>query len=532
MWRGCLVALLAGGLASFSLPPYDAWPVLFASYTMLVWLLDGAVHLRAGKWRRFCAGFAIGWCFAFGYFVPSLWWISEAFWLEPDKFAALIPFAVGGLPAYLSLYWGLAFGLAAVLWITGWARIVLLAGLVGATEWLRGHLLTGFPWNLPGYGAGSLDGFSQTASLIGIYGMTVLVVVAAAAPAVFWHVAKPANGLPGRLVFAAVVVTGALGLHVWGNNRIATYNGLLAETTGDALPVRIVQPNISQKDKWDPEHAGQIIDTYLKLTGAAFDNPSGQPPLIVWPESALPRLIGEQAALRTRIMASMPAGSALLTGGLYRLVDSTDGTSIFNSLLAIRPDSQVAGRHDKVRLVPFGEFLPFQWLLEPLGLRQIVNLPAGFSAGSADRVIRLDGFPAFAGFICYEAVFPRSLPYALRPEVLVNVTNDAWFGTSGGPHQHLGHARFRAIEQGVPMIRAANTGISALIDSAGRIKAMLALGTTGHLDMAMPAVMAATPYAAIGDFGFLGLLMLIAASCLICRRIMPSCVPTASGTRR
>ena len=188
MWRGCLVALLAGGLASFSLPPYDAWPVLFASYTMLVWLLDGAVHLRAGKWRRFCAGFAIGWCFAFGYFVPSLWWISEAFWLEPDKFAALIPFAVGGLPAYLSLYWGLAFGLAAVLWITGWARIVLLAGLVGATEWLRGHLLTGFPWNLPGYGAGSLDGFSQTASLIGIYGMTVLVVVAAAAPAVFWHV--------------------------------------------------------------------------------------------------------------------------------------------------------------------------------------------------------------------------------------------------------------------------------------------------------------------------------------------------------
>ena len=177
-------------------------------------------------------------------------------------------------------------------------------------------------------------------------------------------------------------------------------------------------------------------------------------------------------------------------------------------------------------------FLPFQWLLEPLGLRQIVNLPAGFSAGSADRVIRLDGFPAFAGFICYEAVFPRSLPYASRPEVLVNVTNDAWFGTSGGPHQHLGHARFRAIEQGVPMIRAANTGISALIDSAGRIKAMLALGTTGHLDMAMPAVMAATAYAAIGDLGFLGLLMLIAASRLICRRIKPSCVPTASGTRR
>ncbi len=518
--------MLAGGLACLSLPPFDVWPVLFVSYTVLVWLLDGTIQAQARKRRRFGAGFAIGWCFAFGYFVPSLWWISEAFWLEPEKFAALIPFAVAGLPAYLSLYWGLAFGVAAVLWIAGWPRVLLLAALIAAGEWLRGHLLTGFPWNLPGYGAGSLDGFAQAASLIGIYGLTVLVVVVAATPAVFHDLGKPAQRPPGRFVFAAFVGVVAMALHVWGNTRVASYDTTLIRSGDTATVVRIVQPNISQKDKWDRAHAGRIIDTYLELTGKPFAGSLQTPPIIVWPESALPRLIGEEHALRARIMASLPSGAPLLTGGLHRVTDSQGNASIFNSLLAIPAGGQIAARHDKVRLVPFGEFLPFQWLLEPLGLRQLVNLPPGFSAGSEDRVIRLDGgIPAFAGFICYEAVFPRSLPYGSRPEMLVNATNDAWFGTSGGPHQHLGHARFRAIEQGVPMIRAANTGISALIDATGRVQAKLALGTTGHLDVAMPVVTAATPYSLIGDLGFLALLVLITTIYLICRRMKKFCVP-------
>lgn len=524
------MALLVGGLASLSLPPYDIWPVLFISYTTLVWLLDCAVQSRAGTRRRFVAGFAVGWCFAFGYFVPSLWWISEAFWLEPEKFAALIPFAVGGLPAYLSLYWGMAFGVAAMLWIAGWPRIVLLAGLVGAGEWLRGHLLTGFPWNLPGYGAGSLDGFSQVASLIGIYGMTVLVILTAAAPAVFWGVSKSSNNLLARAAFPAIIAAAMVAVHLWGNNRIAAYDAALDSGGNDAVLVRIIQPNVSQKDKWDPKHAKRIIDTYLNLTGSPFADPPRLPPIIVWPESALPRLIGEEDALRAMVMAGMPPQSQLLTGGLHRVVDHTGKASIFNSLLAIPADGQIAARHDKVRLVPFGEFLPFQWLLEPLGLRQIVSLPPGFAAGHEDKVIKLEGLPAFAGFICYEAVFPRSRPYASRPEMLVNVTNDAWFGTSGGPHQHLGHARFRAIEQGVPMIRAANTGISAMIDSAGRIRAMLGLGTVGLLDVAMPARTAVTLYAVIGDIGLLGLLLLIAAVYLICRRTKRFCVPNVPGS--
>lgn len=517
--------MLAGGLACLSLPPFDVWPVLFVSYTVLVWLLDGTVQGPAGKRHRFGAGFAIGWCFAFGYFVPSLWWISEAFWLEPEKFAALIPFAVAGLPAYLSLYWGLAFGVAALLWIAGWPRVLLLAGLIGAGEWLRGHLLTGFPWNLPGYGASSLDGFAQTASLVGIYGMTVVVVVVAATPALFYVPGRAAHRPSGTVAFSASVCAAVVALHVWGYTRVASYDATLVENGDTATVVRIVQPNISQKDKWDRAHAGRIIDTYLELSGRPFAGVPRTPPIVVWPESALPRLIGEEHGLRARIMASLPAGTPLLTGGLHRVTDAHGSASIFNSLLAIPAGGQIAARHDKVRLVPFGEFLPFQWLLEPLGLRQLVNLPPGFSAGGEDRVIRLDGIPAFAGFICYEAVFPRSVPYASRPEMLVNATNDAWFGTSGGPHQHLGHARFRAIEQGVPMIRAANTGISAMIDATGRVQAKLALGTAGHLDVAMPAVMAPTPYSVIGDLGFLVLLVLISGIYIICRRMKKFCVP-------
>ncbi len=523
------MASLVGGLASLSLPPYDLWPVLFVSYTTLVWLLDCAVQARTCSRRRFAAGFAIGWCFAFGYFVPSLWWISEAFWLEPEKFAALIPFAVAGLPAYLSLYWGLAVGVAAVLWIAGWPRVVLLAGLVGAGEWLRGHLLTGFPWNLPGYGAGSLDGLSQVASLVGIYGMTVLVILTAATPAAILGAGRSGNDLPGRAAFPAIIAAGMIALHLWGNSRIAAYDAVLDSSSDGAVPVRIIQPNISQKDKWDPKHARRIIDIYLDLTESPFADPPVLPPIIVWPESALPRLIGEEDALRAMVMAGMPAQSRLLTGSLHRAIDDSGTAAIFNSLLAIPAEGQIAARHDKVRLVPFGEFLPFRWLLEPLGLRQIVDLPTGFAAGREDKVIKLEGLPAFAGFICYEAVFPRSRPYASRPEMLVNVTNDAWFGTSGGPYQHLGHARFRAIEQGVPMIRAANTGISAMINSAGRIRAMLDLGSAGRMDVAMPAHMAVTPYAVIGDIGLLALLLLIASVYLICRRMKRFCIQNVPG---
>jgi apolipoprotein N-acyltransferase len=510
---GCLSAAVAGAIATLSLPPYDVWMVLPACFTALVWLVDGAAARRS-FWR----GFAIGWSFAFGYFVPSLWWISEAFWVEPEKFAALIPFAVAGLPSYLALYWGAATGLAARIASKGISRIVLLAVFLAIAEWLRGHLLTGFPWNLPGYGISSFEGLSQAASLGGIYSLTMLVMLAAMAPAAFWQ-ADRAAAFYSATVFCLLVYGMLAGLQFWGSQRIQAYDATVASADPLQLKqVRIVQPSIPQQHKWDPARRQQIIDTYLSLTSQPWTAATTEPPLVLWPESALPLLLAEEDALRARIFELLPEGALLFTGGLHRTADPDSTARIYNSLMVLSKPGQVLARHDKVRLVPFGEFLPFSFILEPLGIRQLARLPSGFSEGAADRVIKVPGVPPFAGFICYEAVFPRSIPYRDTPELLINVTNDAWFGTSGGPHQHLVQSRFRAIEQGVPLIRAANTGISAMVDATGRAMATLPLQKTGVLDMPLPPVLGSTWYHRLGDGVFVILLTLALVANLICRR--------------
>lgn len=509
---GCLLSAIAGAIATLSLPPYDVWLVLPVCFTALVWLVDGAAARRS-FWR----GFAVGWSFAFGYFVPSLWWISEAFWVEPEKFAALIPFAVAGLPSYLALYWGVATGLAARIAATGISRILLLGVLLAIAEWLRGHMLTGFPWNLPGYGVSSFEGLSQAASLGGIYSLTLLVMLAAMSPAAFWQAGR-AVSVRTAAVFCLLALGTLGGLQLWGTQRIAAYDAAVAEADPAQIrQVRIVQPSIPQQHKWDPARRQQIIDTYLSLTSEPWKAETAVPPLVVWPESALPLLLAEEDELRARILSLLPEGALLFTGGLHRTAQSDATARIFNSLMVLGGQGQVLGRHDKVRLVPFGEFLPFSFILEPLGIRQLARLPSGFSEGAADRVINVPGAPPFAGFICYEAVFPRSFPYDKTPKLLINVTNDAWFGTSGGPHQHLAQSRFRAIEQGAPMIRAANTGISAMVDATGRMLATLPLQHTGILDQPLPPGLGSTWYHRFGDGLFLILLALALSANLICR---------------
>jgi apolipoprotein N-acyltransferase len=511
----CVAAMLTGALASLSLPPFGYWPVLFVCLPGLVWLLDGA-----GAKRSFVHGFVIGWSFSFGYFVPSLWWISEAFWVEPEKFAALIPFAVAGLPSYLALYWGAATGLAARFWDKGWRRVVLVVCLLAVGEWLRGHMLTGFPWNLPGYAAASFEGLSQAASLGGIYALTLLVLLASAGPAAFCQAGHSTRDLRrSGLAFAGAIAAIVTALQVWGGQRVAGYDAItkVADPQSPAPLVRIVQPSIPQNIKWDRTRRNDIVSAYLEMTARPWPADLKVPPLVVWPESALPLLLAEEDDLRKQIAELLPKGSFLLTGGLHRVM-KPDGTArIFNSLLVIGPGGQIMGRHDKVRLVPFGEFLPFPAILEPLGIRQLARLPSGFSEGEADKVVTVPGMPAFAGFICYEAVFPRSFPRETLPKLLVNVTNDAWFGTSGGPHQHLVQARFRSIEQGVPMIRAANTGISAMIDPVGRVQARLPLFETGILEAALPATLPVTLYAMWGDALFAALAIAFLTVVLICR---------------
>jgi apolipoprotein N-acyltransferase len=397
---------------------------------------------------------------------------------------------------------------------------VLLACLLSVGEWLRGHMLTGFPWNLPGYAAEPFEGLSQAASLGGIYALTLLVLLASAAPAAFWQPGHPKHG-PHRsgLAYAGIMATSVIGLHVWGNQRVTDYDAIAraADPQSAAPLVRIIQPSIPQNIKWDRIRRDEIVSTYLQMTARPWPADLQVPPLVVWPESALPLLLAEEDGLRERIVKLLPKGSFLLTGGLHRSAEADGTTRIYNSLLVIGHGGQMMGRHDKVRLVPFGEYLPFPAILEPLGIRQLARLPSGFSEGQADTVVAVPGMPSFAGFICYEAVFPRSFPRKQLPKLLVNVTNDAWFGTSGGPHQHLVQARFRSIEQGLPMIRAANTGISAMIDSAGRLRASLPLFETGILEAALPATLPVTWYAMWGDALFAALALVFLAVVLICR---------------
>jgi apolipoprotein N-acyltransferase len=279
-----------------------------------------------------------------------------------------------------------------------------------------------------------------------------------------------------------VLATAPLALAA-GHWRLATASTAMFEN----VSLRVVQANVAQGDKWVPEHRDEIVAAHLDLSTSG--GLAGVTHL-VWPESAVPMLIDEEPQAREQLVGALPDDVTLLLGALRRELHDPAGTPsvrIYNSLFAVSGAGDILARYDKWRLVPFGEYLPFAALLEPLGLRQFVPLPLGFSAGPAPRTLTIDGTPGFAPLICYEAIFPRALiDRGDRPEWLLNVTNDGWFGNTAGPYQHLEQARFRAIEEGLALVRAANTGISAVIDPYGRILDRLPLGEAGRFDSPLP----------------------------------------------
>jgi apolipoprotein N-acyltransferase len=509
-WKRLLVAALFGALAATAMPPASFLPALFIALPVLVWLIDGALAHAAGRARALPAVFMTGWAFGFGYFAVGLHWIYEAFLVEADTFAWMIPFVTTLLPLWLALFWGLGCAAAALLWAPGPARILALGAGLAAAEWLRGHAATGFPWNALGYAATVSDSLAQAASFAGIYGLTLLLVVAAASPAVL----ADEDDLDGRQASARwgwVSFALALLAVVWaaGAGRLA--GGTAANA--DGVRLRIVQPDIPQALKWSPENRSDIFARLIELSGMTTSPQTrglADATHLVWPESAMPFLIEEQPQALAALAALLPEGRMLIAGALRRERDPGDaagGVRVFNSILAIDAEGRVAARYDKWRLVPFGEFLPLERWLGPAGLRRMVSVPAGFAAGERPATIELAGTPPFAPLVCYEAIFPHELlDRARRPSWLLNVTNDAWFGTSIGPRQHFAQARFRAIEEGLPLVRAANTGISAVIDPYGRVVKSLGLGSRGVIDAPLPAALAATPYARFGDWLLLALL--------------------------
>ncbi|MFJ5367623.1 apolipoprotein N-acyltransferase [Bosea sp. CER48] len=512
-WRKRFIALLAGASGALALPPLDLWPVIIVPMTVAIWLLDGAVG--TGMAARFRSGFAAGWWWGFGFFLAGLWWLGAAFLVEADKFAWAMPLGVVALPAFLAFFPALAFGCARLFWPAGAQRILVFAVALAASEWLRGHVLTGFPWNVYGMMLAGEIRFAQFASLAGLYGLTLLAVAIGAAPAVI----GTAKTSAGRWAAPSIALVGLAALFGYGVWRLPP--GPSPVVAG--VKLRLMQPNLPQDAKFNGRNGEAILNQYLALSDRATSptTPGLQNVThLIWPESAFPFLLGRTPGALSRIAAVLPPDVTLITGAARagEMLPGEGRPPIYNAIQVVNDEGVIVASYDKVHLVPFGEYLPpfLDTLIRRVGLSEFVAIPGGFTAGSSRVPLAVKGLPTAAPLICYEAVFPGEVaPRGPRAGYFLNLTNDGWFGQTSGPYQHFAQARLRSIEEGLPLVRVANTGISAVVDAYGRTVASLPLGVEGVLDASLPRSGPETLYGRVGDALLAGMMLIfLAISCL------------------
>jgi apolipoprotein N-acyltransferase len=474
-----LLALIAGAVATFSLAPFHIFPVLFISISVLIWLLDGAAPQVDRPWfLRQLPAFITGWWFGFGYFLAGLWWLGAAFLVDAEVFVWALPIAVLVFPAALALLWGLAAVIARAQWSAGIGRVFALAFAFGTIELVRSLILTGFPWNALGYGLAFNTTMGQGASLVGVAGYSFLTVLIAAAPALIWPVPQP-----HRTVWAVVAVLPFCIIAAFGYVRLDQAKPVAMND----INIRVVQPNISQKDKWIPENANKILDQLIALSHPPLGESVGtelDATHIIWPESAFPFLVAETPSALLKIDDAL-AEPTMLISGAARAADQSnaDGTRpVFNSVYVFDHNANIVSAYDKSHLVPFGEYLPFENILSKLGLSSLAGSIGGFASGSDNQPWLAAGeLDAIMPLICYEVIFSLFAPSenTSQPQLIVNLTNDAWFGRSTGPYQHAHQTQIRSIEEGISTIRAANTGVSFATDGWGQITASIPLNTAG-----------------------------------------------------
>jgi apolipoprotein N-acyltransferase len=513
-WKRAGIAFAAGILSALAMAPFNAWPVLFLTFPVVVWLIDGAA---AGKWRGVPAAAWSGFCFGFGYFVPGLYWTGYAFFVDAPTFAWLSPFAVLGLPAYLALYPALGFALARLLWTRDASRILALAIALTASEWLRGHMLTGFPWNAYGYALSEPLALAQIASVVGLWGLTFLTVAIFASPAVLIE----GKSRRKSWVAPAAALATLLALGIFGVVRLSQVPTQMVSH----VKLRIMQPNLQQDVKFNYSAKQAVMQKYLALSDRATGPQSTgvrDASILIWPESAFPFFLMREADAMAQIAELLPKGTVLITGAVRVPDDARPGvpvTRAYNSIYVIDHDGSVLSVYDKTHLVPFGEYLPYQNWMERMGLSQLTKVQGGYIAGTRRRLLDIPNAARALPLICYEAIFPGRLADGNdRAGWIINVTNDGWFGISTGPYQHLQQARLRAIEEGLPIVRAANTGISAVIDPVGRIVAQLGLGIEGVLDANLPSAIAPTLYARLANIPA-AIMLAIALIFVVYRRV-------------
>lgn len=485
------LALLAGAGAALAHPPFGFLPGLLG-YPLLLILSERSRTTRGGFWMGWLAGFA--------YFFVSCWWVAEAFLVDPAQ-AWMAPFAASLLPIGLALFWGVATALYRRLAPVSMQRVLVFAALFCALEWLRGHVLTGFPWNPAGASWKAGSAASQFAAVVGVYGLSfvTIAVVSAFAPLATSGPRRP------RAITAALGVLALIGLVGGGTARLSQ-----ARVVPTDIMVRIVQADIDQTTKWSPEVYQSILDRYLRLTV----QPAGRrPDLIVWPEGALPATANDVFGSSDAVAlaeAVQPGQSLILGLGRGEPDPSVpEGARYYNSLMVLTDEGgnglRLTSVYDKHRLVPFGEYLPGSAVLTPLGFRALTHMPLDFTSGPRPAPISIRGAGRAQPLICYEGLYPGFTPAgADRPGWIINISNDAWFGRTSGPVQHLNLASYRAIETGLPIIRSTPTGVSAVIDPWGRVVPgqSLGMGEEGVIDAFLPRPAPATPYGRWGDIPF------------------------------
>jgi apolipoprotein N-acyltransferase len=499
-WRRYGLAFLLGVALAATMPPIDLSPLLFAVFPALLWLDDGS----AGPG----ASFRLGYVFGLGFFLAGLYWIAAALFVDIAAYWWLVPFAAVGLPALLAIYAGLALlatSLAARhLRLPPTARVFAFAVAWTGAEWARGHAFTGLPWNLVGYAwSGGFPGaltLLQTTAWIGIYGLGFLTVLAASLPALLGDPLLTPSPAGRRWAPAIAAVLLILVPAAAGMIRLAT-----SPTVAEGVRLRIVQPSIAQTLKWDPAAAQGNLRRLIDLSVPPADHPVAA---VLWPEAATPFLLLRDAPARQAMAAAAPPGGYLITGALRANPPPGPIAHIWNSIEVLNRGGDIVGVYDKSHLVPFGEYVPLRGLL-PLPFEKLTAGTMDLSAGPGPRTIALAGLPPFAPLVCYEAIFPGAVvDEAERPAWLLNVTNDAWYGRSSGPFQHFAIARTRAVEEGLPLVRVANNGISGVVDARGRVVARINLDAVGYADVMLPAAGAPTVYGHFGDWALLGLLVL------------------------
>ena len=484
-WRAAGAAFVAGALAALAMPPLHWLPLAVVGIVAFVWLWDTAPGPRSALLR--------GWAWGTGHFAVGSYWIVEAFFVPPADYGPLGPPIVIGLAALLGFFPAMAAGAAK--WITlrwpsmggRYCRLLLLAIAWAIAEWLRGHVFTGYAWNPLAHVWAFATPLLQGAALFGVYGLGLLTFMILAAPVAGW-----------RASILALVVAGGAGFA--GQAAMAP-----VDTAGDGPLVRIVQPNTPQAEKWRPEMRAAHMAKLVEMSRRdGFDGLAA----VIWPETAPPVVVVPGSAVLEVMAKAVPPGGYLLTGAARQTRNREDG--VWNSLLVVDGEGGIVATYDKVHLVPLGEYIPFHKQLAPVS----GAIGRGsFEVGESRVTLDLPRLPSFSPIICYEVIFPAAVTGpGPRPRWLLNVTNDAWFGLSSGPYQHLASARLRAVEEGLPMIRAANTGVSAVIDAHGRVLASLAIGQEGIIDHVLPPPRAATSYSLWGDWILLAVALILASA--------------------